>query len=233
MTDKYVCYYRVSTKKQGASGLGLEAQKTAVTNFVSSIDGQVVTPDYVEVESGASKERISIDQNLTLDSLLAKRPVLRDAIRRAQKEDAILVAKEISRFSRFTLLIDYLISTGVKFVCADYPNDSEMLLKFRATIAEDEAKKISQRTKQALAEKRKTDGEWRVSNLSDSGRQKSIETRKVKAELGRVKVANYVRLMRQDGMSYRAIASQLHDEGFKTPRNKKYSAMAVKRILEA
>jgi len=231
---KFVAYYRVSTKGQGKSGLGLEAQKRIIEASVKRLDGEIVLPEFVEVESGTNKERISVNQSLNLDSLLKKRPVLLAAINQAKEEGATLIAKDISRFSRFTLLIDYMISTGIDFVCAEYPNDSPMFLKMRANFAEEEAKEISRRTKAALESKKMRDGEWRVNTITPAKRAKAIEAIKAKAASNQdtIKATDAASDKRTVGKSLQVIANELNAAGYKTPRGKSFSRVQVKRLLD-
>jgi len=232
---KFIPYYRVSTQKQGNSGLGLEAQKFIVENYIKRIDGSIVSDDFVEVVSGTNKERISAFKSMSLDTLLSKRPTLLAAINEAKAKDAILITKDLSRLSRFTLLIDYMISTNIKFVCAEYPNDNEMMLKFRAAIYEDEARNISKRTSAALqAKKARGQKVGNPQNFTNEGRLKAWESIRAKAKLNanNKRASAIICEYKAKGMSLKAIAEKLNEMGFKTSTNKAFHKTTVSRIYK-
>lgn len=213
---KAIAYYRVSTAKQGDSGLGLDAQRATVEAFAKSRCHELVA-SFTEVETGTAKR---------------ERPELVDAIALAKEQDAYLLIAKLDRLARNVAFTSALMESGVKFVACDMPDANSMTIHIIAAVAENEAKLISQRTKAALDAKRTRDGEWRVSNLDDSARQRSIETRKKNARAATAQLENYVRMMRASGDSYRAIADQLNRDGYTTRRGKPFSAMAVKRLYE-
>ncbi len=128
----YVAYYRVSTSKQERSGLGLEAQKALVQSFAN---GRTIIAELVEIESGRNSAR----------------PVLAQAIKQAKEAGAILVVAKQDRLARKVAFIANLIDSGVPFVIADNPHADKFRLHIEACINEEEAEKISQRTKAALA----------------------------------------------------------------------------------
>jgi DNA invertase Pin-like site-specific DNA recombinase len=147
---KYISYVRVSTTKQEVSGLGIESQKEANLRYINQMNGKLLC-ELVEITSGGYKERISLDMKIDSNSLLKKRPVLKKAVHYAKETGAIIVVKQLDRLSRYSLFVNYLIDLkDVRFVVADSPNDDSMMLKMRAAWAEEEAKKISMRTKAAL-----------------------------------------------------------------------------------
>jgi DNA invertase Pin-like site-specific DNA recombinase len=130
-----IALYRVSTGGQQKSGLGLEQQKYLVQQYAKSINSEIVA-EYIEVESGGSKVR----------------PVFREAQKKAKGEEGILVFATLDRITRCgSSDIQQLIDRKIEFVCADAPHDSTMVLKIKADIAEDERKKIAERTRNALA----------------------------------------------------------------------------------
>ena len=131
---KFVSYYRVSTDKQGRSGLGLEAQKEHVERFVQSRSG-TITHEYTEIESGK----------------LASRPELRRALALCKSTDATLVIAKLDRLSRSVAFIANLMDAGVKFCAVDMPEASELTIHIMAAFAQHERKAISERTKAALA----------------------------------------------------------------------------------
>lgn len=103
---KLVSYIRVSTEQQGQSNLGLQAQQFSIDNYAKSVGGEIIK-SFTEIVSGGMKERISVNNHLSVEKLLAKRPVLQEALQYCQKHKAILVVKEASRLTRYSLLMDF------------------------------------------------------------------------------------------------------------------------------
>ena len=135
---KYVSYLRVSTAKQGASGLGLEAQRTAVASFLNGGQWSVIR-ELVEVESGKRDDR----------------PKLAEAMSLCRLHDATLVVAKLDRLSRDAAFLMNLQKAGVRFIAADMPEANEMTVGIMAVVAQAERKAISKRTKEALAAKAK------------------------------------------------------------------------------
>ena len=131
---KYVAYYRVSTKRQGESGLGLEAQQKAVHALAEKY-GATIIAEYIEVETGKS----------------AKRPKLLEAIQHAGLTNATLVVAKLDRLARNAWFTRTLKESKQKFVCCDNPDASELTIDLLAVIAEHEARAIATRTREALA----------------------------------------------------------------------------------
>jgi DNA invertase Pin-like site-specific DNA recombinase len=130
----YVAYLRVSTARQGDSGLGLEAQQTAVQRFAKEQDGTILGT-FVEVESGKRSDRPELGKALTC----------------ARKWKATLVIAKLDRLVRNVAFIATMMEAGVDFVACDQPFASRLTLHILAAVAEDEARRISERTKAALA----------------------------------------------------------------------------------
>jgi DNA invertase Pin-like site-specific DNA recombinase len=131
---KVVAYYRVSTAKQGASGLGLDAQRAAVATWTSA-NGAAALAGYTEVESGKR----------------ADRPELRKALAHAKRSKATLVIAKLDRLSRNVHFLSGLMESGVDFIACDNPHANKLTIHILAAVAEDEAKRISERTRAALA----------------------------------------------------------------------------------
>ncbi len=131
--SKYIAYFRVSTERQGVSGLGLEAQQTSVNQYVARSGGELLA-EYVEVESGRKSDR----------------PQLTAAIAKAKKLGAILLIAKLDRLARRVHFISGLMETGVQFRAADMPNADRFMLHVYAAMAEEEARRISERTRNAL-----------------------------------------------------------------------------------
>ena len=136
MTD-YIVYYRVSTRRQGCSGLGLEAQRGAVERFVASRSGRI-RASYTEVESGRKNHR----------------PELGKAVIMARENDATLLVAKLDRLSRDVGLISSLRGSGVRFVCADMPEANDLTITVLAATAAHESELMSQRQKAVAAVKR-------------------------------------------------------------------------------
>src|SRR5215470_1337559 len=130
---KFVSYCRVSTAKQGRSGLGLEAQRAAITDFLNGGQWKLIA-EYVEVETGKNDER----------------PELKKALHRAKVTGATLVIAKLDRLSRNLRFIAELQESKVRFVCADMPDANELTIHIFASLAQHERKVISERTKRAL-----------------------------------------------------------------------------------
>ena len=131
---KVVAYYRVSTAKQGASGLGLDAQRAAVATWTAA-NGAAVLAGYTEVESGKR----------------ADRPELRKALAHAKRSRATMVIAKLDRLSRNVHFLSGLMESGVDFIACDNPHANKLTIHILAAVAEDEAKRISERTRAALA----------------------------------------------------------------------------------
>lgn len=131
---KCISYLRVSTARQGLSGLGLEAQRVAVQSYLGSSGGTLLE-EFVEVESGKSKTR----------------PNLREALAACRLHGATLVVAKLDRLSRNAAFLLNLQDAGVRFVAADNLNFNELVVGILAVVAQAEGKLISERTRQALA----------------------------------------------------------------------------------
>ena len=131
---KYIAYYRVSTDRQGRSGLGLDAQRARVASYIEQVDGQLVT-EYTEVESGKRNSR----------------PELSAALRQCRREGATLVLATLDRLARKVAFIAALMESKTPFVLADMPQAGPFEIHIRAAMAEEEGRKISERTRVALA----------------------------------------------------------------------------------
>lgn len=133
---KFVTYFRVSTKRQGQSGLGLQAQKTAIRPLLK---GRKPIAEFQEVESGKNNNR----------------PQLKQAIELCQEKGATLLIAKLDRLSRSVTFISQLQDAGIDFKCADMPDASKLTIHIFAALAQHERELISQRTKAALREAKK------------------------------------------------------------------------------
>lgn len=212
----YIAYYRVSTMKQGVSGLGLAAQRSAVISFVR--EKSQICAEYTEIESGKRNNRQELAR----------------AIDHAKRERATLVIAKLDRLSRNASFIFALRDSGVEFVCADMPEANTLSIGIFATMAQYERELISERTKAALAAK-KAQG-YRLgtpSNLTAAARETSKQVRKEKArqkETNRI-AGHFALQLRRAGKSYRVIAEELNTSGLRSSRGGKFYASTVQHIL--
>lgn len=213
---KYVVYYRVSTKKQGQSGLGLEAQKTIVQNYIKN---STVIAEFTEIETGKS----------------ANRPQLNKALDCCKSNNATLIVAKLDRLARNLHFVTSLQVANVDFLCCDMPTANRLTIHIISAIAENEATLISQRTKQALAEKKKQGvklGNPQNNGLTTNSIAKGRNIRRENAFCNeRNKQAGTLILsMRNNGSKWIEIVNQLNNNGFRTRRNCNFDITAVKRL---
>lgn len=220
-TKKFICYYRVSTKKQGRSGLGLDAQKSICENYVNTQYGITVN-SYIEVESGKN------DNREQLSSALAECK---------QTKSTLLIAK-LDRLSRSVEFIFSLKNSGVDFACVDLPELNTMTLGIFATFAQSERERISERITIALAEKKKQGIRLgkpeNLTNNFDKAYTNSLATRQgnaVNNENNR-KAGLFVVSLRNGGATWQKITDTLNSNGFKTRRGCSFSITQVIRLHE-
>lgn len=215
--QKYIAYYRVSTQKQGQSGLGLEAQKSAVVNYLGR-DG-VLLHEYRDIESGKKNDR----------------PNLMLAIEMCKKENAILLIAKLDRLSRNVSFIYTLKESQVKFTATDMPDANSVTIGIMAVLAQEERERTSQRTKDALAElKRKGMKLGSPENLNEQAREKGLKVRKqnaLKDENNR-KATALICALRNEGKSFYSITKQLNTFGFKTRRGNEFTQVQTKLLFE-
>jgi len=217
---KYVAYYRVSTKKQGKSGLGLDAQRDTVQKFIKR-NGDRIIAEFTEVESGKNNDRLELSK----------------AIEMAKENDATLVIAKLDRLSRNVSFISQLMDEKVKFVCCDMPEANELTIHIFAAMAQFERKRISERIKEALDAKRVREPDWKPGNpqnLTKEARQKAYESISRKArEAKEIRHAyHFIRPLREQVVSYEKIAVMLNKEGYRTRRGKKFSGWQVWNIYK-
>lgn len=210
---KYVAYYRVSTRGQGESGLGLDAQRASVAGFVR---GPIVA-EFTEVESGKNNERVQ----------LAK------AIDRAKKEGAVLVIAKLDRLSRNASFIFTLRDSGVNFQCVDMPDANTLTIGIFATLAQHERELISSRTKAALQAKIAQGATLgSPENLTAEAQRKGVagNVRRAVANENNRRASSMVDMMRRSGNSYTEIAAKLNSAGFRTSMGCEFQATQVMRL---
>lgn len=210
--NTYIAYYRVSTQKQGNSGLGLEAQKTMVKHYLK--DSDILLAEFEEVESGKNDNR----------------PQLQKAIEKCKNEGAVLLIAKLDRLSRNAGFIFLLKDSQVNFKCCDMPEANSLTIGIMAVLAQEERELISKRTIAALEELRSKGKKLgSPQNLTREAQKQGAEAMRQKAlnnENNRKATALIVSL-RETGKSYAKIAQQLNDNGFKTSRGYTFSASQV------
>ena len=217
---KFVIYYRVSTKRQGESGLGLDAQKSYIHHFINT---QEIVQEFTEVASAKN-----MDCN--------NRPQLCKAIELCQKNGYTLVVAKIDRLSRKTEhALDIYGKLDGRLQSCDIPNLDKFTLTLFMAIADRERELISIRTKQALAElKKKGVTLGNSSNFTDKGRAKGCKANSIKAANNKanVQAQELCKLYNTNGCTLREIANKLNTSGYKTSRGSDFQPTTVKRLLE-
>lgn len=210
---KYIGYYRVSSFKQGNSGLGLYAQKSAVDGFLKADDELIY--EYQEVESGK----------------LDKRPQLLKAIEHCRDTNSTLLIAKLDRLSRNVKFIYMLKDSNVNFICADMPDANSLTIGILAVLAQEERELISKRTKLALAELRKKGVKLgSPQNLTEEARKKGTQkiiSNALNNPQNKMATLAVVSMRDNEKLSYRKIADRLNDNGYKTRRGKPFFASQV------
>jgi DNA invertase Pin-like site-specific DNA recombinase len=188
-----VGYIRVSTSRQGDSGLGLEAQEAAVRAFCE-VRNLALDSVFVEVESGRKNDR----------------PELTEAFAKARRLRGVVVIAKLDRLARDVHFISGLIKQKTAFACVDAPDDDAFMLHIRASVAEDEARKISQRTKDALAAAKARGVKLGTpANLRQADREKGAATMRARGQEQRSAIGERVAALHAEGKSLRAIAKEI------------------------
>lgn len=222
-----IAYYRVSTQRQGESGLGLDAQRSAVEAWCK-LASMTIVAAYTEVESGK----------------LADRPKLNQALLHAKRAKAKLVIAKLDRLARNVAFLSKLMESSVEFIAVDNPNANRLTIHILAAVAEDEARRISERTTAALAQAKlrgtllgsARPGHWdgredrrlagqrkATANAAKSHRLQSMQAN-----------ADLIPLMqsrRKNGESYAVIAIGMNDAGHRTSRGNLWTAAGIRLAL--
>ncbi len=217
MDTKYIVYRRVSTQRQGDSGLGLEAQSDAVTRFIQSSGGEVVT-EMTEIESGKN----------------ADRPILLEAIRQCKEHGYTLLVAKLDRLTRNLHFVTTLQQTKVNFVAADNPHATSFLIHILVAVAEHERNLISLRTKSAL-QIAKRRGVKLGNPHYRTAIPKAIEARQKIAMDRNTKLRELVsETMEKTGFKKLSeIALCLNLRGIKTNRGCEFTPTQIHRLLKA
>jgi DNA invertase Pin-like site-specific DNA recombinase len=213
----YVSYLRVSTDRQGRSGLGLEAQREAIHRFLQ--DGRLLR-EYIEVESGRRTDR----------------PELSKALDHCRDTGAILLIAKLDRLARSVAFISQLMESSIEFIAADFPQANRLTVHLLAAVAEHEREMISRRTREALAAAKARGKLLGHNNLTMDGARKgwtrSAKNRRRSADEFAAKRARVINGYLAEGMSLRAIARRLNEDGLLTARGGRWTATTLRNILE-
>ena len=211
---RFVAYYRVSTDRQGQSGLGLDAQRTAVAQHIGTAE---LVAEFTEIESGRKNDREQLAQ----------------AMAAAKKAKAMLVIAKLDRLARNVHFISGLLESGVPFVCADMPEADRTFLQMSAVFAEWEARKISERTKAAL-QAAKARGVRLGSPTPSKGSEAGIERIQARADAYAARIQPIIASIQASGaVTLRDIAAALAQRGVETARgNTEWRPAQVARLIQ-
>lgn len=225
MEGRFVAYYRVSTAKQGISGLGLDAQKQTVAEFLNGGSWELIA-EFTEVESGRR----------------ADRPELEKAIAHCRLMGATLIVANVSRLTRSPDFMARMVEAGVEVRFCDLPQiegpAGRFMLRQMLAVAELEAGLIAERTRKALAAAKargvKLGGDrGNIADIAEQGAAASRAVRTAKANQRAADIAPVIAEIRDSGStSLRAIADELNARGIRTARGKPWSATQVARVIE-
>lgn len=222
--NRFVVYYRVSTRQQGESGLGLEAQKAAAEAYVNERGGEIIG-EYHEVETGK----------------YCKRPEIMKAILHANRSWATLVIAKLDRLARNVWLTSTLMESGIDFVACDNPQASRLTLHILASVAEEEIRLISERTRNALAAHKARGGllgpatfknrkEWKPKQ--EKARKLATRRNAEIAAAAYEEVGPTVLSLRGKGRSFQAVADELNRLDYRTRTGKSWNKSQVKRLVD-
>jgi DNA invertase Pin-like site-specific DNA recombinase len=213
--SKFVAYRRVSTKQQGASGLGLEAQDRMITAYVEGVRGTILDR-FKEVETGKRSDR----------------PELRKALALAKRRKAILIVAKLDRLARNVAFVSALMESKVKFRAADFPEANEFMIHILAAVAEYEAKLISERTKAGLESRRKRGLPLGNPKNLVAGKSPAPAINKAKARADAERMRPIIESICKEGItSIRKVCQALNDRGYVTPRGSSFHPTTVALLL--
>lgn len=216
--DQFVTYYRVSTQRQGASGLGLEAQRQTVAQYLLGAHRTTVG-EFLEVETGKGADPLS------------RRPQLRLALDLCKRTGATLLIAKLDRLARNVYFVSGLMESKVSFVACDLPEANQLTIHIMAAFAEHEARRISERTRDALAAAKARGvvlGATGPTNLKTCN-----DLRQHKAQEFRDRLRPVLDGMVAQGLSRRTMVIRLNDLGIKAPMGGAWSLGQVQRLTKA
>ena len=206
---EYVVYYRVSTERQGRSGLGLDAQRSMVERFLQPVDK--IAAEFTEVESGKNDKRLELWKAINL----------------VKKTKGKLLIPKLDRFSRKVSFISGIIDQGVELVVCEHPNVSTFFLHLLACFAEEERRQISERTKAALAEAKK-----RGTVLGQNGRNLAVRRKAERKDFVLTNLSEFTAIWTASA-SASDTAKKLNEAAIGTPKGAKWHPSTVLRFAVA
>ena len=213
--EAFIAYYRVSTQRQGLSGLGLEAQKSSVLSFLNN---RTILAEFTDVETGKNDNR----------------PQLLKAIELAKQTNSTLLIAKLDRLSRNLTFVSTLMDTKVKFICSDMPDANELTIHIFAALAQWERKRISERTKGAMTQLKNRGVKLGTpENFTLEARQMGpIKIKQIaNSNPNNQKAKKVINLLSKNGKSLREIVIELNDAGFKTARGNQFGPEQVRRLI--
>jgi DNA invertase Pin-like site-specific DNA recombinase len=219
--QRFVAYYRVSTERQGKSGLGLEAQQKAVADYLNGGKWKLIG-EFTEIESGKRKDR----------------PELEKALRLCRTQKATLIIAKLDRLARNVHFISGLMESQVDFVAVDFPQANRLTVHILAAVAEHEAKMISDRTKAALGAAKargvKLGGDrGSIATQASRGAKASAAARRRKIESRKADLLPVIEEMRTSSVTtFQGIAARLNELEYTAPRGGMWHANTVRRLLQ-
>jgi DNA invertase Pin-like site-specific DNA recombinase len=207
----YIAYYRVSTDRQGLSGLGLEVQKESVALHINEQDRLI--SEYTEIESGKRH---------------SNRPQLLKAIEECRKRKATLLIARLDRLARNVAFISALMDNGTDFIACDIPEANRLTIHILASVAEHERETISKRTKDALQQAKARGKKLGNPNPLEALKTARLATNHLKPA---PEVLNLIHQWKNEGRALREIARELNRLNIKTPRGNQWYASSVKNQL--
>lgn len=217
--NQYVAYLRVSTQKQGYSGLGLEAQREIIQKYLC---GKNPIAEYVEIESGRKKDR----------------PKLKEALTLCRKDGATLIVAKLDRLARSVSFLSNLLESGVEILFCDFPQANKMMLHILSAISQYEAELIATRTKSALKAKKargyKLGNPEHLLDKHEQAIQNSIKTCKEKADNNpnNKRAVAILRTLVKEKHTLQEIADVLNKEGFVTSQGCSFSKSTVYKLIK-
>jgi DNA invertase Pin-like site-specific DNA recombinase len=210
---RFIAYYRVSTVKQGQSGLGLEAQKAAVQSYLNGGKWSILA-EFVEVESGKNDDRAQLAR----------------AFAQCKLTGSVLLIAKLDRLSRDACFLLGLEKAGIEFVACDMPNANRLTVGIMAVVAQEERRMISERTRAALQAARERGvklGGYRGASAPDAALATAARVAKADAHADRLAPV----LAELRDMSLHQVAAELTRRGIVTPRGGAWTATAVRRAI--
>lgn len=212
----YIPYYRVSTKKQEDSGLGLDSQRTIIERYINQHSGTILA-EFIEVESGKSRTR----------------PELLKAVALSKEKQAILIVAKLDRLARDAEFAFMVSNRAHEIICCDMPKANKLLFGIMAVLGEYERGLISERTRNAAIEKKKQGYVYVCTKpITQESREKSIFVRKRLATTNDTYRQARELAMSNKDLTLQTIADKLNGLNYKTINGKPYRAETVRRLLK-